>query len=101
MIRSSLPLRPLTTTHKMKLKPRLPQQAVVAENRYPTDDTLSAALADYEATMTAFGEGREKFPFRQKLSRYYGQEYAPRNAKLLRVQGLLTHPQGLDTPVGN
>lgn len=86
---------------EMKLKPRLPQQAVVAENRYPTDDTLSAALADYEATMTAFGEAREKFPFRQKFARYYGQEYAPRNAKLLHDQGLLTHPQGLDEPAGH
>ncbi|MDO5057373.1 MAG: nitroreductase family protein [Lautropia sp.] len=79
----------------MRLKPRLPQQAVVAENRYPLDETLNAALADYEATMTAFGEAREKFPFREKFARYYSQEYAPRNAKLLPDQGLLTHPQGL------
>ncbi|MDO4232075.1 MAG: nitroreductase family protein [Lautropia sp.] len=80
---------------EMQVKPRLPQHAVVAENRYPTDETLDAALADYEATMTAFGEAREKFPFRQKFSNYYSQEYAPRNAKLLRDQGLLTSPEGL------
>ncbi|MDO5057380.1 MAG: nitroreductase family protein [Lautropia sp.] len=80
---------------EMRIKPRLPQQAQVAENRYPSDETLNAALADYEATMTAFGEAREKFPFRTKFARYYSQEYAPRNAQLLRAQGLLTHPQGL------
>lgn len=80
---------------EMKLKPRLPQQAIVADNRYPDDATLSAALEEYEATMTAFGESREKFPFREKFARYYSQEYAPRNAQLLRKQGLLTHPEGL------
>lgn len=79
---------------EMQVKPRLPQQAVVAENRYPSDDVLSTALADYEATMTAFGEKREKFPFREKFARYYSQEYAPRNTKLLRDQGLLTQPEG-------
>ena len=79
---------------EMQVKPRLPQQAVVAENRYPTDELLSTALANYEATMTAFGEKREKFPFREKFARYYSQEYAPRNTKLLRDQGLLTQPEG-------
>lgn len=78
----------------MQVKPRLPQQAVVAENRYPTDELLSTALANYEATMTAFGEKREKFPFREKFARYYSQEYAPRNTKLLRDQVLLTQPEG-------
>lgn len=80
----------------MPLKPRLPQHAVVAENRYPGDETLNAALADYEATMTAFGEAREKFPFREKFARFYSQEYAPGHAALLRGQGLLTQPNGLD-----
>lgn len=80
---------------EMRVKPRLPQQVVVAENRYPTDETLNAGLADYEATMTAFGEAREKFPFREKFARYYSQEYAPRNARLLREQGFLTSPEGL------
>ena len=79
---------------EMQVKPRLPQQAVVAENRYPSDDVLSTALANYEATMTAFGEKREKFPFREKFARYYSQEYAPRNTKLLRDQGLLRQPEG-------
>jgi len=81
---------------EMQVKPRLPQQAAVAENRYPSDEVLSAALADYEATMTAFGEKREKFPFREKFARYYSQEYAPRNTKLLRDQGLLRQPEGSD-----
>jgi len=38
----------------------------------------------------------EKFPFREKFARYYSQEYAPRNTKLLRDQGLLRQPEGSD-----
>ena len=83
---------------EMPLKPRLPLPAAVAENRYPDDATLSAALADYEATMTAFGEAREKLPYREKFARYYSREYGVGNPALLKHQGLLTHPDGLDDP---
>ena len=57
-----------------------------------------AALADYEATMTAFGEAREKLPYREKFARYYSREYGVGNPALLKHQGLLTHPDGLDDP---
>ena len=79
----------------MRLKPRLPQQAVVFENRYAPDQQLEADLADYEHTITAFGEAREKLPYRQKFARYYSQTYVPANIALLKQQGLLTHPNGL------
>ncbi|MDO4694067.1 MAG: nitroreductase family protein [Eikenella sp.] len=80
----------------MRVKPRLPRAAAVAENRYPDDSILAAALAEYESVMTGFGEAREKFPYREKFARYYSREYAPANAALLKRQGLLTHPDGLD-----
>ncbi|UOO78137.1 nitroreductase family protein [Neisseria sp. Dent CA1/247] len=75
---------------EMKLKPRLPEQTVYAENAYPDDATLSDGLEQYEQTMTAFGEAREKFPYREKFARYYSNTYAPRNIKLMQQQGWLT-----------
>ena len=79
----------------MRLKPCLPQASVVAENRYPDDALLDAALAEYEHTLLDFGEAREKLPYREKFARYYAREYGERNPALLRAQGLLTHPEGL------
>lgn len=75
----------------MNLKPRLPENTVYSENRYPDDATLSDGLEAYEQTMTAFGEAREKLPFRQKFARYYSNTYAPKNIPLLQEQGWLTH----------
>ncbi|WP_373698897.1 hypothetical protein [Neisseria dentiae] len=40
--------------------------------------------------MTAFGEAREKFPYREKFARYYSSTYAPKNIPLLQTQGWLT-----------
>ncbi|MDO5639088.1 MAG: nitroreductase family protein [Neisseria sp.] len=74
----------------MQLKPRLPQQTVYAENRYPDDAILSDGLEQYERTMTAFGEAREKLPYRQKFARYYSSTYAPKNIPLLQELGWLT-----------
>lgn len=81
---------------EMRRKPRLPQQAAVAENRYPDDAVLTAALADYERTLTEFGEAREKLPYREKFARFYSREYGTGNPALLKRQRLLTHPDGLD-----
>lgn len=77
----------------MRIKPRLPQAAVVFENRYQPE--LQGLLADYEQTLLDFNEPREKLPWRQKLARFYEKTYAPRNLRLLRQQGFLTHPDGL------
>lgn len=77
---------------EMRLKPRLPQAAAVSENAYPDDDTLSAALAEYEQTMSAFGEAREILPYREKFARFYSQAYAPDCADLLQQQGLCGKP---------
>ncbi len=75
---------------EMQLKPRLPENTVYAENRYPEEQTLSDGLEQYERTMTAFGEAREKFPYREKFARYYSSTYAPKNIPLLQTQGWLT-----------
>lgn len=75
----------------MPLKPRLPRQAVFADNHYPDSQTLANTLADYEQTMTQFGEAREKLPYREKFARFYSQHYAADNQHLLPTQGWLTH----------
>lgn len=76
---------------QMPLKPRLPKETVYSENHYPDDETLSDGLEQYEKTMTAFGEAREKFPFREKFARYYSNTYAPENIPLLKKQGWLSN----------
>ncbi|EGV35934.1 nitroreductase family protein [Neisseria weaveri] len=83
---------------EMNLKPRLPEEAVYAENRYPDDQIISDGLAQYEQTMTAFGEAREKFPFREKFARYYSNTYAPRNHALLPKQGWLCTDWNTEKP---
>ena len=75
---------------EMQLKPKLPENAIYSENRYPAAATQIQALADYESTMTAFAEAREKLPFREKFARYYSNTYAPDNLPLLHQQGFLT-----------
>lgn len=73
---------------EMRVKPRLPQNTVYAENRYPDDQTLSDGLAVYEQTMTEFGEAREKLPYREKFARYYSNP-EPKNEPLIFEQGWL------------
>ena len=74
----------------MRIKPKLPISAIYAENQYPDSTLQTQNLADYEQTMTAFAEAREKLPFREKIARYYSQTYAPDNLALLHQQGFLT-----------
>ena len=74
---------------EMALKPRLPESSVYAENHYPAEQTLIEDLAQYEQTMSAFGEAREKLPYREKFARYYSNTYAPKNIPLLQQQGWL------------
>lgn len=75
---------------EMQRKPRLPENTVYTENRYPDETTLSDGLAQYEKTMTAFGEAREKFPYREKFARYYNTPSTTHNTALLHEQGWLT-----------
>lgn len=70
-----------------RVKPRLPEAAAVAENRYPDAAVQAAALAEYEARLAAFGEAREKFPYREKFARFHQAEYAPQNRAFLAAQG--------------
>ena len=71
---------------EMRVKPRLPQAAVVFENRYAPE--VSLLLEDYERVMLAFGEAREVFPWREKFARFYAQRFAPENAAVRAAQGL-------------
>lgn len=73
---------------EMRVKPRLPEHTVYAENRYPDDQTLSDGLEAYEQTMTEFGEVREKLPYREKFARYYSST-EPKNEPLIFQQGWL------------
>lgn len=70
----------------MRVKPRLPQAAVVFENRYDTE--LQGLLADYERTMLDFAEARETLPWREKFARFYAGHYAAGNGGLRAEQGL-------------
>ena len=74
---------------EMALKQRLPESSVYAENHYPPEQTLIEGLAQYEQTMSAFSEAREKLPYREKFARYYSNTYAPKNIHLLQQQGWL------------
>lgn len=75
-----------TAATEMALQPRLPQRAVLFENRYEAD--VAEDLQAYEQTMTAFGEAREVLPWREKFARFYAQRYAPENEALRERQGL-------------
>ena len=72
----------------MRVKPRLPENSVYAENRYPDDAILSDGLKQYEQTMTEFGEARETLPYREKFARYYSSA-EPKNEPLIYRQGWL------------
>ena len=73
---------------EMRVKPRLPENTVYAENRYPDDAILSDGLKQYEQTMTEFGEVRETLPYREKFARYYSSA-EPKNEPLIYRQGWL------------
>lgn len=74
---------------EMRLKPRLPKEAVFFDNHYQTEK-LPQQLADYEQTMLEFGEVREKLPYRQKFANYYSQPYVADAENWLKQQGFLT-----------
>lgn len=75
---------------EMRVKPRLPQQAVYFENQYQTQD-LPKLLADYEQTMLEFAEARERLPYRQKFANYYSQPYVADAREWLKQQGFLKY----------
>lgn len=47
-------------------------------------------LADYEQTILAFNEARERKPYRQKFADYYSQPYVAAAEDWLKAQGFLT-----------
>lgn len=72
----------------MRLKPRLPKQAVYFDNQYQAAP-LPAHLAAYEQTMLDFGEKRETKPYQQKFADYYSQPYVKEGEAWLASQGIL------------
>lgn len=74
---------------EMCLKPRLPKSAVYFDNQYQVD-ALPQMLADYEQTILAFNEARERKPYRQKFADYYSQPYVAAAEDWLKAQGFLT-----------
>lgn len=73
----------------MRVKPRLPKEAVYFDNHYQTQN-LPQLLADYEQTMLDFNEARERKPYRQKFADYYSQPYVADAQQWLKSQGFLT-----------
>lgn len=78
-----------TPAIEMQRKPRLPENTVYSENHYPSDTVLSEGLAQYEDTMTKFGEARETLPYREKFARYYSRPNAEQNTALMHTLGWL------------
>ena len=79
-----------TPAVEMPVKPRLPEHTVYNHNRYPSDTVLQEGLAQYESTLIAFAEAREKLPYRDKFARYYSRPYTPHNSRLMQSLGWLT-----------
>ncbi|WP_206911354.1 hypothetical protein IGL98_002030 [Enterococcus sp. DIV0840] len=72
---------------EMKVKPRLPEPAVIHYDRYhPYAYTL---IEQYNETMEAFGEARETKRWSQKFSDYFAAEPIILTEQLLKFQHLL------------
>ncbi|EOL43263.1 nitroreductase family protein [Enterococcus caccae] len=72
---------------EMKVKPRLPEAAVI---HYDTYHPYSYSLIEqYDQTMELFGEARETKRWSQKFSDYFGAESQTLTDQLLKMQGLL------------
>ncbi|EOH99823.1 hypothetical protein UAW_00976 [Enterococcus haemoperoxidus ATCC BAA-382] len=72
---------------EMKVKPRLPEPAVIHYDKYqPYAYTL---IEQYNQTMEAFGEARETKRWSQKFSDYFAAKPQMITDQLLRMRGLL------------
>lgn len=76
--------KPTTT---MRIKPRLPQEAVVHFDTYKPYDPKQ--LQDYETTMTKFGEQRETKTWTKKFADYFSQKPNENLNRYLRKQKLI------------
>ncbi|MCD5002257.1 nitroreductase family protein [Enterococcus saccharolyticus] len=71
----------------MKVKPRLPEAAVVHYDTYkPYEDKV---IDDYEQTMLAFGEARETKPWTKKFADYFESKPASNVDRYLKKQKLI------------
>lgn len=74
-------------TVDMKVKPRLPEKAVIHYDTYqPYDEQL---IADYDETMEKFGEARETKRWTKKFADYFSQKPAENIDYYLRKQKLI------------
>lgn len=72
---------------EMKVKPRLPEQAVIHYDRYKAYNYV--LIEQYNQTMEAFGEARETKLWSQKFSDYFATEPTMLIDQLLKFQHLL------------
>ncbi len=71
----------------MKVKPRLPEKAVIHYDTYqPYDEQL---IADYDETMEKFGEARETKRWTKKFADYFSQKPAANVDHYLKKQKLI------------
>lgn len=74
-------------TVEMKVKPRLPEQAVVHFNKY--NAYPYTLIEQYDQVMRIFGEERETKEWSQKFSDYFSQEPILVTDQFLKLQELL------------
>lgn len=74
-------------TVEMRVKPRLPEQAVVHYDTYQPLDYQT--ILDYDQTMKAFGEAREPKLWSQKFADYFEQSTLADYNKVLKKQKFL------------
>ncbi len=69
---------------EMKVKPRLPEQAVIHRNEWTEFDY--SLIEDYDVTMKKFGEARETKLWSVKFRDYYAEEANTLTRQLLKKQ---------------
>lgn len=76
-------------THAPARRPRLPLEAVLCEERYPDDDAMRAAIADYDTTMRSYYEARGQpgYDWSGGVSRKFEQRHRERLRELFLSKG--------------
>lgn len=74
-------------TTDMKVKPRLPEKAVIHYEQYQAVDYQD--LKNYDQTMTKFGEARETKEWTQKFADYFARTSLPGYEEVLKKQQFL------------
>ncbi|WP_312098741.1 NADPH-dependent oxidoreductase [Niallia sp.] len=71
------------------LKPRLPLQSVLQEEKY--DENQLAIIEEYNATFKEYLKNRGETPvgWTNRIANFYDKSYYPSNAKMIKQQGFL------------